>query len=255
VLAAHTKLLEAKRAHASALGELQAGVARVSQSDALRTKVRELQQVLKQRSAVLSEGKREDEITEILTQMPSVRRNESSHSLQRSAEAESSRSAVRSVDSDALKGERPIPDSTALPRVAVPTAPDRAVGTWTNPPAAASAVSAVKETPTVQSVELRPLGDGPCLRVRSVLSNGTPVTISLTRSGTGGVSAVVESPNMGITAQLTRERANVLAKLGSLGVSLSGLEVRRGGDSSLGAERSLRRPRWIEEGEDENNIA
>ncbi len=255
VLAAHTKLLEAKRAHAAARGELQAGVARVSQSDALCTKVRGLTQALKQRCAALLEGKREDEITEMLAQMPALRRNEAAMWPQRCAEVEISAAAARNVASGIAVGERYAPDSTAIVRAAIPTVPDRVIGAGMNPRVPAPAVGVAREAPAVQSVELRPLTEGPCLRVQSVLSNGTPVTISLTRGGSGNVSAVVESPNIGVTAQLTRERANVLAKLGSLGISLSELEVRRGGDASVGTDRPLRRPRWIEEGEDESGIA
>jgi hypothetical protein len=255
MLAAHTKLLEAKRAHAAAQEELQAGVARVSQSDAVCTKVRGLTQALKQRWAALLEGKREDEITEMLTQMPALRRNEAAVWPQRSTEVEISGVAARNVALGASIGERYAPDSTAIVRAVIPTVPDRALGAGMNPPVPVSAIGVVRDAPAVQSVELRPLAEGPCLRVQSVLSSGTPVTISLTRGGSGAVSAVVESPHMGVTAQLTRERANVLAKLGSLGISLSGLEIRRGGDVSVGADRPLRRPRWIEEGEDESGIA
>lgn len=255
VLAAHTKLLEAKRAHAAALGELQAGVARVSQSDALCTKVRGLTQALKQRWAALLEGKREDEITEMLTQMPALRRSEAAMWPQRSTEVEISGVPGRNVASAAGVGERYTPESAAIVRAVIPNVPDRVIGAGMNPPVPVPAVGVVREAPCVQSVELRPLPEGPCLRVHSVLSNGTPVTISLTRGGSGGVLAVMESPNIGVTAQLTRERANVLAKLGSLGISLGGLEVRRGGDVSVGADRPLRRPRWIEEGEDESGIA
>lgn len=256
VLAAHSKLLEAKRAHAAAQGELQAGVARVSQSDALCTKVRSLNQALKQRWAALLEGKREDEITEMLTQAPGLRRNEAAMWPQPSSDVEISAAATaRNVASSCGGGERYTPDSTALVRGVIPTVPDRALGTGMSPPVPVPAVGVAREVPAVQSVELRSRAEGPCLRVQSVLSNGTPVTISLTRGGVGGVSAVVESPNIGVTAQLTRERANILAKLGSLGISLSGLEVRRGGDVSVGADRQLRRPRWIEEGEDESDIA
>jgi hypothetical protein len=261
VLAAHSKLLEAKRDHASALVDLQAGVTRVSQSDALRTKVSELQQALKQRCAALLEGKREDELSEMMTQVPTLRRNAAAAWPQRATETELTGAASKVAAPSIIIAERPPAGSVALVVSVPPPAPnpsDRIVGslgTVGSAPIVAPAPGSVREIPTIQSVEVHSQGQGPSLRVQSVLSSGVPVTISLTRSSAGGVSAVVESPNVAITGQLTRERAGLLAKLGSLGVSLSGLEVRRGGDASVGGERPLRRPRWAEEGDDETGIA
>ncbi len=255
IIAAHAQLLEAKLLHSGARGELQAGITRVSQSEALCSKVRDLTEALKQRWAALLEGRRSDEVTEMLTQLPLSRRNESAVAPSRGTESELSLGAARDTVSGVLGVDRVVPERLAAPPVAAQPLLERPISVCTSAPAVGSVASIPRETPTVHSVEFRPAGEGPSLRVQSVLSNGAPVTISLTRSGAGGISAVVESPNIGIATQLIRERANLLTKLGGLGVSLSGLEVRRGSDAAIGADRPVRRPRWIEEDEDESGIA
>jgi hypothetical protein len=255
LISAHAKLLDAKREHAGAVGEVQAGVARVEQSDAMRNKVRDLHQVLKQRCAALLTARREEELAELVAKMPQMQHGSVARRHLQGVEADPSSSMTTGARSPAAAGERP-PQSLAKIEVNLhPVVVDKTPATIASTPVIGPSASVCGGVPSVQSVEIQRLDDGPHLKIQCALANGSPVTLSLTRHGSGAVSAVVESPNVCVTAQLSRERANFLAKLSSLGVPVRGLEVRRGGDASIDGGRQLRRPRWVEEGEDENSIA
>jgi hypothetical protein len=234
LISAHASLLDAKRAHASVQREVQAGVVRVTESDAMRGKVHELHLALKQRCAAILEARKEEELAELIARRPQLYRAGSEVAPQKMSVAEGA--------PPSMTGDRGPLSIMSTP--CVPCGSTRTGG-----------IAAVRSV-EVRSVEVQPLEDGPRLKVQCQLANGAPVTVSLSRHGAGGVAAVIESPHGAVTASLARERANLLAKLGTLGVSLSRLEVRRGGDSHINEGQQMRRPRWRGgEDDDENSIA
>jgi hypothetical protein len=262
LLAAHKELANAKRTHTRALTELHDGLARVSQTDAMRTKARELHQALKQRCRAVAEGKREEDVAELCAAVPSAQR------LGPDAGALHVRAAV------GLSEEKPVVVGMVQEQPSVPLPGglgqqilkgfeptlrsypvDAAAVGVRSPSSMPQPLMGASSMPSIRSVEVHTSDERPTLSVQCTLRNGTPVALSLSKSPTGALQAVVESPHIGVNAQMSRERTQILSRLSSLGIQVASIEVKRGGDATVDAGRQQRRSRWREEGEDESGIA
>lgn len=263
LLAAHKDLANAKRTHVRALTELHAGLARVSQSDAMRTKARELHQALKQRCRAVAEGKREEDVAELCTAAPSAQRlgaDTGSPPVRAAAGSSEDKLGVTRIVHERATGAPPVgmiqqglqgfePQPRGHTVDGVGSRVKSLPSSLPQPPVGTCGM------PTIRCVEVHTADERPTLSVQCTLRNGTPVSLSLSKGPTGALQAVIESPHVGVSAHLSRERAQILSKLSSLGIQVASIEVKRGGDATVDTGRQLRRSRWLEEGEDESGVA
>lgn len=265
--ALQAQLVTARGAHATAQAAVGVHGARVVQADALQQKVQRLAADLQRRSAAQRSERRDDALADQLAtyaargptlqgggMMVGVplsggapgrgvlaeghRRSPALHTSVRqgvaACEAESEGAAggaLRSLPepSARLSATSTDPGCTVLPQS---TAASEGAGRLSSqhrlPPTAAPAAALRIEQVELDRAELDHATAAVTVRVQCALSSGAAVQVALTQVAGGALSAVVESPNLALAAQLKRERAGLLAKLGARGVAVESLEVRGG---------------------------
>jgi hypothetical protein len=248
--AAHQRIVCARQNQADARSQLGVHQSRVVRADALQKRVQQLCAEMKRHVGMRRENRTDDALAD---QLAATLARPSPQSLGtpyaplrrvgvggRDGAGEGSDRGEGVQQMAAAAGQRWGAEGPVQP-LRGDAAMRSAVGVVTPTASGASSaqLSVASGMTRIEQVEVEHAPAEVTVRVRCSLQGGSAVQVALTRAGPGALQAVVESPHAALAAQVRRESAAIVAKLGARGVQVEALEVRDSVSEGAGGTHGL----------------